>query len=311
MGYVRTKGKNKSYTKSDLEFVKSNFEHMTDKEIGDHIGRSAKAIKTLRQKHGWITKRNYWTDEEMAIVAEHYSDTDNEVILEMLPGRTISGLYHAAQKLGINKSDEYMENQRQELAHRLGELGLGHRFKKGDIPYNKGMKQEDYMSPEAIEKCKETQFPKGHKPHNAKFDGAVSLRSDSSGMQYLWIRISESNWQEYHRYLWEKHNGEIPEGKIIVFKDGNQMNCSLDNLEAITRREHADRNRDWEKSMQTMMENGNHSSIHLTDSFVASHLAGHDKELKEHILQHKPELIKAARANYKLKRAIRHGDHEH
>ena len=38
------------------------------------------------------------------------------------------------------------------------------------------------------------------------------------------------------------HHGEIPKGLIIVFKDNNPMNCTIENLEAITRIENMRRN---------------------------------------------------------------------
>lgn len=42
-----------------------------------------------------------------------------------------------------------------------------------------------------------------------------------------------------HRLVWEKHNGPIPEGYVIHHKDGNGLNNSIDNLEMMTRSEHA------------------------------------------------------------------------
>ncbi|MEP0004552.1 MAG: HNH endonuclease signature motif containing protein [Balneola sp.] len=310
MSSKTSKSKPRCYTSEEIAFIKNNYEQLSDKEIADHLGRTAAGVKSRRQREGWVQDRGNWTEEELDLVKNLYPDTDNKDILKKLPGRTLCSLYGMANKVGVKKSDAYIGEQQRKAGKKLSELGLGNRYKKGDVPMNKGMKQEEFMSAEAIEKCKETQFKKGQKPHNTKFDGAISLRKDSKGMKYLWIRISKANWQEYHRYLWEKHNGEIPEGKIIVFKDGNQMNCSIDNLEAITRCEHADRNRNWERSMETMMEKGNHPGIHLTDAYVASHLAGHDKDLKEYILEHCPDLIKVARANYKLKRAIKNGHND-
>jgi hypothetical protein len=38
----------------------------------------------------------------------------------------------------------------------------------------------------------------------------------------------------YARYLWEKHNGPVPKGYCIFFKDGDRLNCDLSNLEMIS-----------------------------------------------------------------------------
>jgi hypothetical protein len=37
-----------------------------------------------------------------------------------------------------------------------------------------------------------------------------------------------------HRVLWEEHNGPIPKGKILIFKDGNRANVAMWNLELTT-----------------------------------------------------------------------------
>jgi hypothetical protein len=45
--------------------------------------------------------------------------------------------------------------------------------------------------------------------------------------------------QYAHRILWEKHNGLIPKGMVVHHKDGNKLNNVIDNLELMTRKEHA------------------------------------------------------------------------
>ena len=116
------------------------------------------------------------------------------------------------------------------------------RFKKGHTPFNRGKKQSEYMKLEAIEQSKATRFKKGHKPHNTKYDGVISLRPDKSGRTYKYIRISEGVWELYHRSVWERVNGKIPEGHLIAFKDGNSLNTRLDNLEVISMTENMYRN---------------------------------------------------------------------
>lgn len=40
-----------------------------------------------------------------------------------------------------------------------------------------------------------------------------------------------------HRLVWIEHNGEIPPGYNIQFKDGNKQNICIDNLYMISRSE--------------------------------------------------------------------------
>ena len=41
-----------------------------------------------------------------------------------------------------------------------------------------------------------------------------------------------------HRYIWEYHFGEIPDGYFVHHKDGNPINNGLDNLQLIERGQH-------------------------------------------------------------------------
>lgn len=121
---------------------------------------------------------------------------------------------------------------------------LNSRKKKGDPAFNKGRKQKDYMTAEAIERTKKTRFKKGNIPHNTNKEGngAIVSRRDTCGRNYKYIRISKGVWDLYHRILWEQHNGKIPANHVIVFKDGDSENVVLENLELITMIENMYRN---------------------------------------------------------------------
>lgn len=116
------------------------------------------------------------------------------------------------------------------------------RYSKGRTAFNKGKKQTDYMSQEAIERTKATRFQKGNTPHNTLADGVVTQRADSSGYVYKYIRISLGNWELYHRWLWKQTHGEIPEDYHVIFKDNNSQNCVIENLKCISIEEHMLRN---------------------------------------------------------------------
>lgn len=105
--------------------------------------------------------------------------------------------------------------------------GVDCRFVKGQEPPNKGKK----MSPEQYEKCKGTMFKKGNVPANHADVGDYSHTTDG----YLIRKVQEhgiqrERWIFVHREEWEKHNGPIPEGKMVSFLDGDKDNCSIENL---------------------------------------------------------------------------------
>jgi hypothetical protein len=121
---------------------------------------------------------------------------------------------------------------------------LDSRKKKGDVPFNKGKKQTDYMTTDAIKRTKKTRFKKGNEPHNTnpKGNGAIVTRQDTSGRSYKYIRIKTGVWDLYHRIVWEKANGKIPDNHLVVFKDDNTENTTIENLELITMTENMYRN---------------------------------------------------------------------
>lgn len=112
------------------------------------------------------------------------------------------------------------------------------RFNKGHKSFNKGLKQSDYMTPEAIERTKATQFKKGHEPHNTNYDGHERINVDG----YIEKRVCKGVYRLKHRIVWERHNGAIPKGCLVVFKNGNTLDCSIKNLELITMEENMLRN---------------------------------------------------------------------
>lgn len=112
--------------------------------------------------------------------------------------------------------------------------GRDTRFKPGHTPLNKGKKQTEYMSEEAIERTKATRFKKGQASINKKPVGSTRLSKDG----YIEIKVEEpGKWDLLHRVLWIKTNGPLDPNEVIVFLDGNKTNCELSNLKKVTRQE--------------------------------------------------------------------------
>lgn len=304
------------FTKREDEFIRENYMDMTDKEIAAELGRPAGGVTNRRKNVLGLTKytRREWTPEEEQIVKDLYPDTPNSEIMEKLPRHTIHSLYRKAHAMGLKKTDEF----RYQLNARLGKMQAenneafkANQFEKGNEPANKGLRQEEYMSEEAIEATKKTRFKNGHKPHNTKWDGAITIRHDHperGGAPYAWIRLSEGEWEQYSRHQYKKHHGPIPDGMMVTFRDGNTLNCFPDNLTLISREDNARRNYNKEKAIKGFEryreEHGGSPSEILSDGYVASLLAGGDQDLKAHILEHEQEMISTARAYYKHRRKI-------
>lgn len=166
-------------------------------------------------------KNKPWTGAELNRLKKLYKTHNYRECAEIL-GRSLTSVKSALGNHKIN----------------CGRTG---QFPKGNIPWNAGMKGLQIGG-------KKTQFKKGHVPATALYDGAV--RKQSGG--YLYVRIEKNRWKLFHREVWRLNAGEIPKGMIIVFKDGNRENCRFENLEMITRTEHARRNINYKKTSKSL-----------------------------------------------------------
>lgn len=111
-------------------------------------------------------------------------------------------------------------------------------FKQGHEPANKGKKQTDYMGQEAIERTKATRFKPQQKPTNLLQVGAVVKNIEGYLLRKKQMEGTQwERWEFLHRAVWEEHNGPIPEGMMVSFKDCNRENVDIDNLMLITNAE--------------------------------------------------------------------------
>ncbi len=161
----------------------------------------------------------------------NYPDDFDEYLRSIAPGKSSAEL---TEMINQHYGKRVISHKR--LRNYLGNHGIktgyyAGRFQKGQESFTKGKKQEDYMSPEALERAKATRFKPGHEPGNTKPVGTITQRADG----YLYIKRADEGrywdqWQPLQRYVWERHNGPIPDGMLITFKDGDPTNCDIDNL---------------------------------------------------------------------------------
>lgn len=171
--------------------------------------------------------RRIWTPSELEILEAMYPDHPAGEIAKKL-SRPVSSVHGKAHSMGLKKSDAFYQGDFSGRGN-LVLAGIKTRFKKGQPSHNKGKKFPTRG------RAAETQFKPGHLPHNSKTDGTISTRKMRDGRRYKWIRISVSRWKLLHRHTWEAANGPIPKGYNVQFKDGNTMNCELDNLVLVSR----------------------------------------------------------------------------
>jgi hypothetical protein len=217
--------------------VRELYETYSSKEIAQILNErfpelpkfDSRKVSNYKKKHGMIPDRRILPKGKSKFPAGML-----EFVSENVKGRTneeLTGMVN--NRFGIELSVLQIQNFKKRNGLTSGLTG---RFAKGHPSFNKGMKLTDFMSPKGIERSKRTRFRKGQMPHNHLEAGTVVVTTDG----YLARKIAEPNvWEYVHRRVWEDHNGPIPEGGIVIFLDGNPLNCDISNLQMITRAEHA------------------------------------------------------------------------
>lgn len=131
------------------------------------------------------------------------------------------------QTFSMNLTADQIKAVRARLKIKSGLTGY---FPKGHTPQNKGRK--GYCAPG----CEKGWFQKGQRSWNHAEVGDEAWTTDG----YLKVKIAEPNiWKHKHVLEWEKHNGKVPEGFMLTFRNGDHADCSVENLTLITKAENS------------------------------------------------------------------------
>lgn len=167
------------------------------------------------------------------MIRHYYSQEENNFLIDNVKGISLKELREQFnKKFGYNLSESAIANRKNKLG--LSSGIKGGQFQKGSVPFNKGKKQKDYMSEEAINKTKNTRFKKGNIPHNHRPVGSERITIDG----YIEIKVAEPNkWKTKAVVIYEEKYGKIPKGHKIIYLDGNRQNLDVSNLKVISNAE--------------------------------------------------------------------------
>ncbi|MEE6129144.1 HNH endonuclease signature motif containing protein [Chryseobacterium arthrosphaerae] len=226
-------------------FIIENAQLYSSRKIAEKCNVSRDSVKRVLRRNNItvpVELRNKWRVQAMTGKTT-FSPEEDKILIEKyleIPVKRLAVILKRSS-CGVNSRLRQLNLIiPKELAATRKESGM---FRKGKIATNKGKKQIEYMSPEAIEKTKASRFQKEHIPHNAKTDWEEVQRKDSSGNKYWMIKIPENRKLVYkHVWLWENKNGKVPKGYNVVFKNKNTLDARLENLECISKAENMLRN---------------------------------------------------------------------
>lgn len=177
-----------------------------------------------------MSSKRFWTSSELEYLREHFADVSTGIIAVRLD-RTYRSVCCMAKNLGLHKSEAY--KHKLGIAWSMYPGAVANRFRKGDVPSNKGKKIWQFMSRESIERTKATRFRTGHVPHNINPVGYERIGKCG----YVYVKVENNKpMRPKHVVEWERINGcKKPEGMMVVFADGDRLNFSPDNLVLMSR----------------------------------------------------------------------------
>lgn len=193
-----------------------------------------KRFSEMKDKIREPKARRRWTQWEIDYMKKHYTTRTSADIATWVH-HPVASVIHKAFELGLRKDEAFMSERRS-----VGQ------FRKGCRSHNKGVPRKEWMSEKSEQKCAMTQFKAGcANPYSPSFRPVgYECQRNVKGNIYIWIKPEGRRMMPKHRWLWEQAYGEIPKGHCVQFKDGNTLNCVLENLYIISRKKQVRKNFD-------------------------------------------------------------------
>ena len=206
-----------TYTDAENEFIRSNFDTMTNSELAAALGVKITHLRMHCYNVLGLKRMElqYWTQEQVEFLRGNYKRMGDTEIAELFALK-----YPKAKgwsKKHIEKKRRYLKLKRT----------------KKQI---KGILQRNIDRGVYVEGNRRMWETRGIAPV-----GEVRYWKHESGREFAVVK-TEEGFVHYNRFLYEKNYGSIPDDMIVAWKDGNSRNASIENLELITRAELARRN---------------------------------------------------------------------
>lgn len=223
------------------EFVKTHCREMRDAKLAEACNAAfgteftkekMRAFRANHKYHNGLPKGRLvdeiWPEGMVEYIRTHSWGVSSKEMAEQ-----VNALY------GTHFTATSMKQFRQRHGIKSGVTGW---YQKGHAPGTKGKTLEEICKhdPVKLAKVRATQYKPGDRPKNELSVGTVVVNAD--GYKLLKVKMEGSQWERWvplHRAVWEEHNGPVPDGMVVSFRDSNKLNCDIDNLILISRGENA------------------------------------------------------------------------
>lgn len=209
------------WSDNDIQFIRDNFFKMTNKQLADSLGMKITTVRTKCYELG--LKRmdlEYWDEYHVTFLLDNYKEMGDSEIADIL--QAVDPKNKGWSKKHVEKKRRYLglkrtEEEKAAIHVRNYELGC-------------------------YKDCHKKMWDKIGRAKNGEI--REWQHSYSTNSRNFKVIKTDEGFVHYAPWLYRKHFGEIPEGLIVTFKDGDSLNVVPENLELIDRAEHARRNKD-------------------------------------------------------------------
>lgn len=163
-----------------------------------------------------------------------FNDEQSEFLRLNYPGRSVAqmtALFNVAFHTDMTQSQIKTAVKNRDLIS--GRTGC---FPKGHKPWNSGTKGQGLTGPNA------GSFKKESEPPNRRPVGSERICTKDGS---ILIKIEETNpytgfptrWKHKSVHIWEQTFGPVPDGFVVMLKDGDKLNVEPENLMLVSRAE--------------------------------------------------------------------------
>lgn len=210
-----TTGVKTQFTTQDVKFLKKNFNKLTNPQLAKALDMTLTVVRTKCYELGLKRMElEYFTDEQIEFLKANYKTIGDCELAE---------IFQSKWKKNKGWSKKHIEKKRRYL-------NLKRTQKQIDKIHLRNVANGRFSMCPHLAWAKRGIAPVGD----------IRVWKTNKGHHFKVIKLQD-RFVHYAPWLWEQHHGPIPEGMCIRTKD-DSLNIVIENLEMITRAEHALRN---------------------------------------------------------------------
>ncbi len=220
----------KKYSAEVTEYIKAHASKCSSREMAKKCNELFGTDLTYEKIRGFYYRHGIKAGKREKLEAKVWPPEVAQIVFENYKGRSRAEM---AELLKEKTGRDYTPMQIKGFMgrHKL-DSGITGRFEKGTPAWNKGKTWDELGIPEESQRrSRLTCFKKNSVSPNTCPLGTIKKTDD--GYLIIKVRSKGTQWERWkllHRKVWEEHNGPIPPGMVIAFKDGDRTNVDINNL---------------------------------------------------------------------------------